>query len=106
MKFIVFVFILIKINTVSAQVGVQLKTMPTPPQLKPSFLIKNENKTLKNTQNIPQPSPTPLVFSVESLPFFCKIEYKMGLNKKMPVKFRLGDVPYVDGLEGKGFEKH
>ena len=40
-------------------------------------------------------------FSVETMPFFCKIEYKMGLNKKLPVKFRLGDVQYVDELEGK-----
>lgn len=38
----------------------------------------------------------------EDLPFFCKIEHKMG--KKLPVqfKFRLGSVDYVDWLEGKG----
>ncbi len=43
----------------------------------------------------------PAVFAVDKMPFFCKIEYKMGLNKKLPVKFRLGDVQYVDELEGK-----
>jgi hypothetical protein len=48
-----------------------------------------------------KPKQIPSIFSVEALPFFCKIEYKMGLNKKLPVKFRLGDVQYVDELEGK-----
>jgi hypothetical protein len=37
----------------------------------------------------------------ESLPVFCKLEYKMGVANKLPVKFRLGDVEYVDMLEGK-----
>ncbi len=48
-----------------------------------------------------KPNKIPSVFSVEALPFFCKIEYKMGLQKKLPLKFRLGDVPYVDELERK-----
>ena len=41
-------------------------------------------------------------YPTDYLPFFCKIEYQMGLNKKLPIKFRLGSVPYVDELEGKG----
>jgi hypothetical protein len=41
-------------------------------------------------------------FSVEKLPFFCKIEEKMTRNLKFPVKFRLGEVQYVEQvLEGK-----
>jgi hypothetical protein len=48
-----------------------------------------------------KPNKIPSVFSVETLPFFCKIEYKMGLQKKLPLKFRLGDVQYVDELEHK-----
>lgn len=35
------------------------------------------------------------------LPFFCKIEHKMGKRTPLPVKFRLGSVQYVDFLEGK-----
>ncbi len=40
-------------------------------------------------------------WSPDDLPFFCKIEHKLG--KKMPllIKFRLGSVEYVDWMEGK-----
>lgn len=46
-------------------------------------------------------SPVPLVFSAQHLPFFCKIEHQMAKKSALPLKFRLGDVPYVDYLEGK-----
>ncbi len=72
------------------------------PQYKSLFLTK---KTLKIVDNqvisANKPKQMPSIFSVEAMPFFCKIEYKMGLNKKLPIKFRLGDVQYVDELEGK-----
>ncbi|MDO8366161.1 MAG: hypothetical protein Q7T20_05135 [Saprospiraceae bacterium] len=40
-------------------------------------------------------------WSVEELPFFCKIEHNWGKKSRLPFKFRLGSVEYVDGLEGK-----
>ena len=40
-------------------------------------------------------------FNPANLPFFCKIEYDMAKGKKIPFKFRLGDVQYVDELEKK-----
>jgi hypothetical protein len=51
-------------------------------------------------------SPTQSVFlprwSAEDLPFFCKIEHNWAKNRaRIPVKFRLGSVEYVDWLEGK-----
>jgi hypothetical protein len=46
-------------------------------------------------------TPISFVFSVNNLPFFCKLEYKMGVEKQYPLKIRLGDVQYVDQLEGK-----
>jgi hypothetical protein len=42
-------------------------------------------------------------WSAESLPFFCRIEHNWAKNKaRVPIKFRLGSVEYVDWLEGKG----
>lgn len=35
------------------------------------------------------------------LAFFCRVEVKLEKAARMPVKFRLGDVRYVDYLEGK-----
>jgi hypothetical protein len=42
-----------------------------------------------------------LMFSANSLPFFCKIEHTMAKGQKLPLKFRLGSVDYVDEMEGK-----
>jgi hypothetical protein len=41
-------------------------------------------------------------FNVNSLPFFCKIEHKMSAKARIPVRFRLGSLDYVNKLEGKG----
>jgi len=40
-------------------------------------------------------------WSAETLPFFCKIEHDWGKKGRIPFKFRLGSVEYVDWLEGK-----
>ena len=78
----------------------------TPPQYSTVFLQKKalksvDNQSISDKKPSVVPSVIPCVFSVEALPFFCKIEYKMGFNQKLPIKFRLGDVQYVDQLEGK-----
>ena len=41
-------------------------------------------------------------FNHNLFPIFCKIEHKMSVNAKMPIRIRLGSVDYVDKLEGKG----
>lgn len=77
-------------------------TVGIPPQYRTAFFKKITLKTTVNQAvSTQKPIAVPSIFSVEALPFFCKIEYKMGLNHKLPVKFRLGDVQYVDQLEGK-----
>jgi hypothetical protein len=47
------------------------------------------------------PAPYRNRYSVASLPFFCKLEVHLERAVKIPIKFRLGDVQYVDRLEGK-----
>ncbi|MDX1942579.1 MAG: hypothetical protein SFU99_18585 [Saprospiraceae bacterium] len=46
-------------------------------------------------------NPYPNLHRYEHLPIFCKIEVKMEQAAKFPIKVRLGDVEYVDRLEGK-----
>jgi hypothetical protein len=42
-----------------------------------------------------------LRWSAKDLPFFCRIEHDLGKKTRIPFKFRLGSVEYVDWLEGK-----
>lgn len=93
------------LNGKSQTVGLSLTDIKTPPQY---LSLKKEKLRLKSSFNTDnqqvvknKPRSIPSVFSVETLPFFCKIEYKLGLNNKLPVKFRLGDVQYIEQLEGK-----
>jgi hypothetical protein len=43
----------------------------------------------------------PQVYQYDELSFFCKWEVQLEQSARMPVKFRLGSVDYVDWLEGK-----
>jgi hypothetical protein len=65
-----------------------------------SFKPAKKGKTLPDKVLIAAAHPA--WFSVEKLPFFCKIEEKMTRNFKFPIKVRLGEVQYVEQvLEGK-----
>ena len=83
-----------------------------------SITLGAQNKTteLVNTMDIVLPLPktdTSLLiqstnlnivkkFNANSLPIFCKFEHLLGKNSNYNIKMRLGDVQYVDRLEGKG----
>ena len=79
----------------SAQVSVRIQQPPPqyPTMVKASTRLRPSAAALQR--------PMPCVFRVETLPFFCKIEHQMAKKANMPIKLRLGDVPYVDYLEGK-----
>jgi len=59
--------------------------------------VSEENNTIINTSS----QKMPLVYAYKDLALFCKIEVKLEKVVKMPIKFRLGSVDYVDWLEGK-----
>lgn len=46
-------------------------------------------------------STIPRIYSYRELAFFCKLEVQLERRTSIPIKFRLGDVLYVDYLEGK-----
>lgn len=43
----------------------------------------------------------PQLYQYDDLSFFCKWEVQLEQSARIPVKFRLGSVDYVDWLEGK-----
>ena len=61
------------------------------------FSLLNEMMTPPQVQHLPLPQ----AWCYNDLAFFCKIEVKMEKAVRFPIKFRLGDVQYVDRLEGK-----
>ena len=44
----------------------------------------------------------PTGYYLTQLGFFCKQEIKFEKATRIPLKFRLGSVPYCDWMEGKG----
>ena len=65
------------------------KEKPTPPSLRQFF---NSPLTV---------SKMPKAYSYQDLGFFCKLEVQMEKRAKFPVKVRLGEVQYVERMEGK-----
>lgn len=67
-----------------------------------NMTVSFQHKNAKVALDFPaQPLCFVPVFSPSDLPFFCKIEHQWAKKLPVPVKFRLGSVPYVDWLEGK-----
>ncbi len=69
------------------------KEVPAQHILHPTKLI--DIKTSNSLIEIPK------AYHYENLAFFCKVEVDLEKASKFPIKFRLGDVEYVDRLEGK-----
>lgn len=66
----------------------------------PSFYFSTLKNDGSETHSV-MAKPVHLVYAYKDLAPFCKLEVKMEKVVKMPVKFRLGSVDYVDWLEGK-----
>ncbi len=63
------------------------------------FTFQETKKNHFNPLNAQQQMPA--AYAYKDLAFFCKIEVQLEKAVKLPVKFRLGSVDYVDYLEGK-----
>ena len=56
------------------------------------------NKSTFQVANLSKPI---LLFNSNQLPFFCKIEHKIEKTSPIALRFRLGDLNYVNMLENK-----
>ncbi len=81
---------------------INLSTLPlfNPSPLQPNSILPSTNIPSLLSSYLLQ-TDIPNLHTYEHLPFFCKVEVKLERAAKFPIKFRLGDVPYVDYLEGK-----
>ena len=65
------------------------------------FLIQNDFSENAPSKMKLRTEVSPKSWNYQDLAFFCKLELKLEKMVQMPVKFRLGEVQYVDWLEGK-----
>jgi len=77
------------------------QTAPSPKKSKIVLKSSLDRLSLEAPKTTPQVKQRK-VFSVESLPIFCKIEHKLAKSSKVNVMMRLGSLDYVNKLEGKG----
>ena len=68
---------------------------------KPSLSIQKSPSIPFTKRNASLSYQAPKVYQYQDLAFFCRLEVKMDRASKMPVRFRLGSVDYVNRLEGK-----
>jgi len=89
------------LHSMSFSPGLQFKPDNLPDSyFNPVSLPRTSAVILSKKHRYPVPA-LPVVYSVNNLPFFCKWEVKMEKAAAFPVKFRLGEVQYVEHLEGK-----
>ena len=88
-----------------AQIGLAVPSA-TPALLPPVVLPRLTTAVLDDFGHTATPPTTPLprAYHYGELAFFCKVEVRLERAARLPVKFRLGNVNYVDRLEGKGFD--
>lgn len=73
-----------------------------PKPLSPVFRpIRHTGLAIKENRASMMTVSMPKVYCYANLAFFCRLEVQMEKAARFPIKFRLGDVPYVDWLEGK-----
>lgn len=65
------------------------------------FLLQKTTIQRRSATGWQAQTSTSRPFQIKELAFFCRIEFKLEKKVRFPVKVRLGEVQYVEQLEGK-----
>jgi len=100
--FILTMLFILFLGGLSAQIGIQIDNVTY--KVHETDLSTVEEAIPHLTQIFKPIAPLTQVLKTDyqkHLAFFCRVEVKLEKSTKLPIKFRLGDVQYVDWLEGK-----
>lgn len=104
------IFTFVAFAFAAQQVAAQMPIRPQQPYTLPELGVKN--LSFSPQLRLDKPSALPLflatsqvrnVYRYEDLAIFCRLEVKAERAAGFPVKFRLGEVNYVEQLEGKPY---
>ncbi len=84
----------------------ELRQPPTPSLFSSIHFLDQHTRHLLPPINTNASQALPHILSVSEhyykhLGFFCKVELRLEQKARLPIKFRLGEVQYVERLEGK-----
>ncbi len=83
-------------------IDLPLKLASLPPTLLQLFPhLPTETHPPLATSLLLHPGKQPAAYSYDLLGLFCKFEVQLEKATRFPIKFRLGEVQYTEGLEGK-----
>lgn len=64
-------------------------------------LLPPLNSGVGTYPSMPARQQIPMAYQYDELGFFCKVEVQLEKHIRIPIKIRLGEVQYVERLEGK-----
>ncbi len=104
------IFLLLSMGSLSAQLNTAslIEWQSSKPAFQFSSLLLQSNRLLVGpslpsiSQYGPQNALAPKIYSYQSLSPFCKLDVQLDKVAPLNIRFRLGEVEYVDRLEGKG----
>jgi len=102
-----FVYWIILLSAFASQADAQTTGFSLIDKQTPRLFADSTRTQITMPQKYPinplQITPIPKAYCYEDLAIFCKLEVKLEKTFKFPVKIRLGEVNYVEMLEGKPY---
>lgn len=95
LKWIIITFLIL----IFPELKSQTKQDSIPDRILPKLFIQSYQKDDQTNKLIQLPIKKNV--TIDKMPLFCKMEELLFASSKIPVRFRLGTLDYVDKLEGK-----